>query len=483
MKKVIVILLMLAIIVTGYNVFNFNIYNYIDKEYEELIAKDLNNIDPNQIDSYDINVKFDPVNKSCEIKQKIRYINKEDVSLKQIYFHLYPNAFKKNSMFIGSARRQDDGYEPGYIELKHIKVNGWELSYKITGSDDTLLLLNLPEPLLPKESLNISIDYLLKIPNIPHRFGYKNSTFNFGNWYPIAAVYDDEGWNKSEYYQIGDPFYSDVSNYNITIEAPAQYTIASSGKVISIETKDGKKIWSIKSQLMRDFAWVTSDNFKIQTYNTKDTQIKLYHLTDEKPVVKYAINVAKSTLKVFNQAFGQYPYGHISIVETNFLGGGMEYPGLVYINTDRFNSNRRSYLSEYITHELAHQWWYAVVGNDQVDEAWLDEGFATYSQVIYREETSGRDSAENLYLFLMNNYGTKNTNKKLESPVTDFNSWDEYNSVAYGKGASVLHEIKEKYGSEKLYELLDTYYNRFKFKNATTTDFFNIYQEVLGIEY
>ena len=483
MKKIILILIVIVVLIIGYNIFNISIYDYIGKDYEDLIPQDYNGINIEKVDNYNININFLPEQKLCEVKQTIDYINKENEDLKQIYFHLYPNAFKEKIVKLGNIEEPTEDYEPGYIDFKQIEVNEKIVNYEIVGSDYSLLKIELNNVLKPKERIKIAMDYILKVPNIDHRFGYKDNTFNFGNWYPIATVYDQKGWNLSEYYPIGDPFYSDISNYNVKITTPSNYIVAASGKIISEEDIENKKVWNIKARLRRDFAWVVSDKFTKTTHNLKDTQIKLYFLTDHLDLRNFTEEIAVQAMRVFNNKFGQYPYGQISIVETNFLSGGMEYPALVYIDTDSFLSSRKTYLGEYIVHELAHQWWYSSVGNNQITDSWLDEGLATYSQIIFSLEVRGEAYADGLYRNLMGLYNTNRSNRDILTPVTEFEIWSDYSAVAYGKGAAFLHDIAQKYGSEDLYNILKIYYSRYKFKNAFSDDFFKIYEEVLGVKY
>lgn len=483
MKKIIIVLIAVILLFAVFNIFNISIYDYLGRDYDDLVAKDYNGVNIDEVDNYNIDIKFEPEQRLCKIKQTVDYINKENTDLNQIYFHLYPNAFRENIIGLGLVENVNPDYEPGYIEFLEIKINGKVIDYEIIGADKTLLKLELDNILKPKDRLIILMDYTLKIPSLDHRFGHNKSTFNFGNWYPIAAVYDQKGWNLSEYYVIGDPFYSDVGNYNISIEAPSNYEIAVSGKILSEEILEDKKIWKIRARLMRDFAWVASDEFAKRTHNLKDTQLKLYFLTDNKDLMNHTENIASQAMQVYNKKFGEYPYGQVSIVETNFLSGGMEYPGLVYIDTDKYIYSQKTYLSEYIVHELAHQWWYSAVGNNQITDPWLDEGLATYSQIIFSRETKGKAYSEGLYRSLMGIYNNSRSDKDMLTPVTEFTAWNDYSAVAYGKGAAFLHDIEQKYGTEDVDKILQIYYKRFKFKNAFSKDFFKIVEEVVGVQY
>jgi hypothetical protein len=462
-----------------------------EKDFNTLITDDYNNLDINKIDKYNIEVEFFPEDKKYHAEQKTTYINKENVDLKNVYFHVYPNAFKKREtapfLFDSFETAYPNGFEKGYIDIEEVKVNGNKINYKLIGKGDTILKLDLNKKLNKGKSIDISMKYTVKLPPAQDRFGYGDKTFNFGNWYPIAAVYDEDGWNLDPYYSVGDPFYSDVSNYNVKIKAPRDIVLATSGNIIEEKIKGDKKIWDIEAKLMRDFAWVASNHFEKITKNYDNTAINLYFLDGVSEVVKQrAIDFSKSSLKYFNNIFGKYPYGKLSVVQTSFPSG-MEYPGIVYIGDNYYNEKKIGSLELVIVHEIAHQWWYGIVGNDEIDEAWLDESLATYSEYIYAYEEYGEDTANEYYKNgIENNYEMSKElikDKNILKSLNEFVGWNDYGPLVYSRGAMMIHDINKQFGKEELYDILKTYYEEFKFKNATTEDFLRIVEDKTNSEF
>lgn len=457
-----------------------------EKDFGTLITEDYNDIDITEINEYNIEINFNPEEKTYDGKQLVKYINNEETSLENIYFHIYPNTFREKEtapfLFDSFESAYPEGFSPGYIDINYIKINGKEENYKILGKGNTILKLDLKEKLEPGKKVDIEMEYTVKLPPAQDRFGYGDKTFNFGNWYPVAAVYDDEGWNLDPYYSIGDPFYSDVSNYNVTINAPKEIEIASSGNILSEKVKGENKIWDIEAKLMRDFAWVASEYFEKIVKNHENTAVKLYFLEGvEESVKKAAMDYSINSLKHFNKIYGKYPYGQYSVVQTSFPSG-MEYPGIVFIGDSYYNEARLGSLEIVIVHESAHQWWYGLVGNDEIDEAWLDESLATYSEYIYALEQYDENSANQYYKnSIKDNYEYSkdaiDDNTVLKS-LDEFSGWGDYGPLVYAKGAMMIHDIQEKYGKEKLYTILNKYYDEYKFKNATTRDFIKIVEEV-----
>lgn len=457
-----------------------------------LIVEDLNGIDLKRVNQYTIDAVFSPLEATLRAKQQVSYVNQEDIPLEEIYFHLYPNAFKTEAtapfLFDDFQRAYPNGFEPGYIELDKVTVNGQSAQYKISGDQQTIMGIKLAKPLAVGAKTKIEMTYTIKLPPAQERFGYGEETFNFGNWYPVAAVYDESGWNLDPYYAVGDPFYSDVSNYDVTIRTPKDMIVAASGNILRDEIQEKDRVWKIEALLMRDFAWVASENFEVVEKDVEGTILKMYYIKgqDLKDEIKeFTTTVGEDALKVFNKAYGKYPYGQYSIVQTNFPSG-MEYPGIVFIGKDYYNDYAREYLEIVIVHETAHQWWYGVVGNDEIDEAWLDESLTTYGEVVYAMEMFGeKEGQEYERVYNEAEYhevASTIKDKRMLKPLDEFEGWDDYGPVIYNGGAMFMNEIYKTYGKDKLYSIFSKYYDQYRFKNATTEDFKGICIEVLGTD-
>ena len=454
-----------------------------------LVVEDYNGIDLNEIDHYNIKVDFDPVNRVYSAHQKVTYVNNTGKDLDKVFFHLYPNAYKSTEtapILFDGQNLSKDKFIPGHMEIEKIKIGKKEIDYRIGGIGDTILKLNLPSILKSREKVEIEIKFNVKLPMNVDRFGFGENVYNFGNWYPIACVYDESGWNLDPYYSLGDPFYSNISSYHITITVPKDIIVAASGNILSEKVKGNKKIYEIEGKLIRDFAWVASPNFLTKESHIGDTIIRVYALEDKPNIADYALEVGKDSIKIFNELFGKYPYGVYSIVMTEFPTG-MEYPGIVFISKDYYSPNFKDPLEKVIVHETAHQWWYGVVGNDQIDEAWLDESLATYSEVIYINNKYGEKEGQNYYNYTCKipyEYGKEYiVSDAIVKSLADFKGWDDYGLLVYVKGAIFLNNIKEEFGMETLYDILSKYYNKYKFYNGTTEDFIKICEEVTNTSF
>lgn len=467
----------------------FNLIGCTKKANFTLITDNYNGIDLNKINNYEIQVEFRPNDKSYLANQKTTYINNTGEDLKEIYFHLYPRAYSsiKTAPILFESQKLKENYITGSMEIENLKINKKDMDFKIGGVTDTILRIPLDNLLKPKESVEIYMEYSVRLPQNIDRFGFGEDIFNFGNWYPVLAVYDDKGWNLDPYYSLGDPFYSDMANYKVQITTPKDIVVASSGNILSEKIKGDKKTYNIEGKLIRDFAWIASPSFKIKEIEARDTIIKLYSLEEDPEIEEFSLEAGKSSIEIFNRIFGKYPYGQYSIVMTEFPTG-MEYPGLVFIGKDFFHKHYKAQLETVIVHETAHQWWYGVVGNDQIDEAWLDEALATYSEIIYMAEKYGEEAGKAYYDYSLETsyeYGKDiiSKDKKIVKSLDRFNGWDDYGLLVYTKGAMFLGEIEKDFGKEVLYDILNKYYSKYKFHIAKTEDFLKICEEITNTSF
>lgn len=452
---------------------------------ELLLEDDLNGIDLDAISHYEIDVQMFEKEKMYTGRQYTRYTNNTGVELQELYFHLYPNAYKTLEgapIILQNGFPDPMSYDVGYIDVLEVSIDGFDLEYEVIGEDKTILKVKLNEPLTEGETIKLFLGYDGKLPNSKDRFGYGQRVMNFGNWYPILCVYDEDGWNLEPYYKLGDPFYSNLANYNVRITTDKKNIVASSGNILSEEVFQDKKIYEIEGKLIRDFAWALSPYFKIKESKVDNTTIRLYYLDEKSTTVRYALNAATDSIKTFNKRFGKYPYKDFNVVMTEF-SSGMEYPGIVFISNDYFNYGSRDVLEQIIVHEAAHQWWYGLVGSNQIKEAWLDEALATYSEVIYASEVHGKNKGReyyNKYISQGFEYGKRylGENEMVNRPLNEFVGWNDYSILVYLKGAMFINQIKVNYGEDALYRILSEYYKKYKFYNASTEDFIKISEEI-----
>jgi len=427
---------------------------------------------------------------SLTVSQNIDYINSSDICFDKVYMHLYPNNFSKGATntpvsSLNTKKAYPNGFSEGHITINNLKVNSESQEIVLSGTDYDILEISANN-LAPNDRLSIDIEYSVIIPNCLHRFGYGDNTINVANFYPIMAVYDGE-WNLDPYDSNGDPFYSDIANYDVSITAPSNLVIASTGEVKNTQVVDDVKTYDISAKAVRDFAFVMSDKFNVVSEKYENVNISYYYYNDEN--FEQNLKAGVDSIKTFNKLFGEYPYSTYSIVKANFIHGGMEYPNMVIISDDVTDIN--DYINV-IVHETAHQWWYGLVGNNEYDYGWLDEGLTDYSTALfYKNNPEYGINFDDIIKNTTNSYVTfvevytkvlGSVDTSMTRNLSEYDTEPEYVYMAYVKGVLLFDSLRENVGEEKFINTLQKYFKDNKYKNATPDDLIGAFEKNLCCE-
>jgi len=446
----------------------------------------------NNLSSYNMNLSYNDESHTLSGNETVCYFNNSDNMFTHIYFHLYPNAFRDGAKNrVVSITKTEEAYPNGesfgYIQIQRVSNNNKDLNFEIAGEDENILAIKLAQPLYPDECVEVDIDFVTVLANINHRLGYGENTINLGNFYPIACVYEDgKGFSQSLYHSNGDPFYSDCAKYEVNIKFDSKFVVASSGDLKSSKTEKGITENKYKASNVRDFCLVLSERFDKISKKIDGVEICYYGYQDDNNL-NDCMKVAGDALKTFNAMFGNYPYNQLSIVKANFLHGGMEFPNIVLISDQVEGQADYNYV---IVHEIAHQWWYGVVGNDEYNHAWQDEGLAEYSSLLFYKKNSiyGEDfksmitGANNSYKLFEEVY-TRIQGKvdgRMDRPLCEFETEPEYVQCTYTKGVLLFNNIYDLLGEKKFLKALSAYYKDFKFKNAKAEDLIAVFVDFGG---
>lgn len=440
--------------------------------------------------TYNLNVVVEGNRLSCEMELDFRNLTESNVN--ELLFCLYPNAFRDEDNILNttvSDRVNDaypNGFDEGYINILDVTVNGEHAEFYLEENDQ---ILKVNTDIKMNKEKTIKILFEEKLPDSPMRYGFGEKTYNFGNWYPILCPFENGVPIKSIYNQNGDPFYSECADYNVTITLPPEFRIASSGTILKkdIITPVNTK-WYIEGRNIRDFAFIISDEYKLKSQQVGETIVYSYYLHDDS-LGQYALDYAINALNSFNNLFGEYPYDTLSVAEADFYIGGMEYPNLVYINSELYNVSSKEALEEVVVHEVAHQWWYGIVGNNEIDEPWLDEGVTQYSVALYYENVYGKERYKSflrenetyckiVFEILSETNGV--VNKKINRKSTEFEHWLLYDALVYDVSALMFDELRNTLGDELFFLGIKKYFADNMYKNATKNDLVKSFYKATG---
>lgn len=402
----------------------------------------------------------------------------------ELYFCLYPNAFKSESNINNTTPKEKfdaaypDGFDSGEIDILEVYCENKRCTYSL---EENGQILKVDTGKIKKNGqASVRIEFEEKLPHTLGRFGWGNDSYNYGNWYPILCPETDGKTVKSVYCVNGDPFCSDIADYSVTLTAPAQMRIATTGKMISCDKSDPMNYsWQIKAENVRDFAFVMSESYSLCSEKVGKTVVYSYYF-GESEYGKAALTAAVNAIKCFSELFGEYPYETFSVAQADFYIGGMEYPNLVFINRDLYGEDTSEALEEVVVHETAHQWWYGVVGNDETKEAWLDEGLTEYSVALYLEKVYGQ---ERYGMHISDNEGyckvvfgvmeeSKGiSDRRIDRKSSEFEHWLLYDAAVYDASAVMLDSFRSAAGKDVLINGLKKYCTDNAYKIADKEDF------------
>jgi archaellum component FlaF (FlaF/FlaG flagellin family) len=420
-------------------------------------------------------------------RETVTFYNNGENTVSQLKFNLFANAFRKGAKYSPIAdhynvRAYPNGESFGSMEILTVLSGGKQMQFEICGEDQNVLLVQLDKELYPEERIAVDIEFKVELANVVARTGINAKTVNLANFYPILCAYSDGGFYECVYYDKGDPFFSDCADYKVKITANKEYVIASSGKLVSSEVDENAVTREYVLDNARSFAFVLCSDYQVIEENFNGVGIYYYYYADKEP--EKSVEFIRRSLTLFNEKFGEYPYPTYTVTQTEFLQGGMEFPALVMISDDL---EGLSY-GEVIVHETAHQWWQTVVGNNEIEFGFLDEGLAEYSVVLFYENYPEYGysrkqlikSSEDTYRVFCSVhdklFGSVNT--VMKRPLNKFNSEYEYVNMAYVKPCIMYDYLRTTIGDERFFTALKKYYKNYKFLNATPDDLVGAFEKV-----
>lgn len=433
---------------------------------------------------YEITAEYSPENGTLAGASKVTFQNCTDSALSVLKFQLYPNAYREDALYRPVSKAcETSAYYAGesYGEMVISSVNGAK-NWEVLGEDENILYAYLERALYPEEKVVLDIAFLIKLAKVNHRTGITKKTVNLGNCFPTLCGIKDGGFLESVYYDDGDPFYSDCADYKVTVKTPKEYLVASSGAEVSERTLESKKEYTVSLTNARDFALVLSDCYKKAEGDADGVRVYYYYYDDKN--AQKRVDLIEEAFAFFRETFGAYPYPTFTLAQTGFCQGGMEYPALAMISDSLSEENAvRS-----AVHEIAHQWWYAVVGSNQIENAWQDEGLAEYSALVFFENYEkygvSREacvaSALKEYRSYYDVYGSVlgRTDTAMTRHLKDFISDYEYKCLSYDKAVVMFDTLRKSVGDKKFFAGLKRYYAENAFENATPDSLIGAFERV-----
>lgn len=462
--------------------------------------------------NYKINVILDTTSQQLHGIVAIDYLNHSPDTLKEIYMHLWPNAYKNNETAF--ARQQIENRktkyylsppeERGFIDSITFAVDGQIVFWEYTQEIDIARIV-LKQPILPHSTVRIVTPFRVQLPAIYSRMGHENGVYCITQWYPKPAVYDINGWNAMPYLDQGE-FYSEFGSYDVSITVPSEMVVAATG---NLQTTAEKLWWydkinnnntpnpsSQKTKTLRftqdkvhDFAWFASHKFHITKGEVNRTSGKtidtwLFSTITDTVETRAGVNYINNGIRLYSNLVGEYPFDQATVVITPLkAGAGMEYPTI---------TNCASIDETTIIHEVGHNWFYGIIGSNERDHPWMDESINTYYEnrgrmdlnmvpqhsgvsTLIQSFQDGKtindlytpfEITEMLYQFP----ARRNEDQASTIHSTEFTNIN-YGAILYAQTPKLFYYLQRYLGDSIFDSMMQDYYRKWQFKHPLPDDF------------
>jgi hypothetical protein len=474
--------------------------------------------------NYTITAKLDAASRTITGEERIVWRNITSTTATELQFHLYWNAWRNaRTTWMreralgggpGNAQRQaDDWSRIDVTSVRMLAPSAADLTstqHFITPDDDnaddqTVMAVPLPSPVGPGGEVSLVVNWTAHVPRTFARTGAIGNFFFIVQWFPKLGVLQQDGWNCHQFH-AGTEFFSDYGVYDVTLTVPQKWTVGATGlQRDRRDNSDGTSSHRYYQEDVHDFAWTTSPDLIERTATFEHASLppvdmRLLLQPEHAGQADRHFDATRTTLKYYGEWFGAYPYGHITIVDPAFQSGagGMEYPTLFTAGT-RWIAPERVTSPEGVTvHEAGHQFWYGIVGNNEFEDAWMDEGFNTFSTAravaqvydpnylalryfggfipwVFRDVVMARESEGN---------GLTGYRRAAKSDVQATPTFRYFPStggnITYNKTGLWLNTMERWLGWPTLQKIMSTHFERWQFKHPKPADFFAIANQVSG---
>lgn len=473
--------------------------------------------------NYNIDVSLNDKEHTLTGFEKIEYSNNSPDTLRFIWFHLWPNAYKNDKTAFsdqllenGNTKFYFSGKDDkGYINKLDFKVNNTTAQTEDHPQHIDIVKLILPVPLAPGQKIIITTPFNVKLPYNYSRGGHEGQSYQATQWYPKPAVYDKNGWHPMPYLDQGE-FYSEFGNFEVNITVPKNYVVAATGELQNadekqwlksrasytwepvnqkIKTTGGQvkttvqlypesekeiKILTYKQNNVHDFAWfadkrfiVDHDSCKLSSGKTVD--IFSYYTPAQKETWKSSVVNAKEAIQHYSSLVGEYPYNVVSVVQgPASFGGGMEYPTIAILSPVE-DSHSLDYI---IAHEVGHNWFYGILSSNERKYPWMDEGVNSYYESKYRNKKDQRFTQRTEQNFL-ETFIVEKKDQPIATASEDFTETN-YGLIAYYKASQWMTYLEKKLGTDVFNKAMQEYYRLWQFKHPQPEDLKKVLEDVSG---
>lgn len=463
---------------------------------------------PGDLPRYDLHVTFDTTNHCAKLRERVTWTNRCARPATELTFSIFPlyktpekevpllaktvevlRATPSESLITESA---------GSLPTARLP-DGRPLPVLQQPENVTAVVVPLLKPVAKGESVTVELEYEIKLPNKQGRWGHWQGVSFLVHWHPFLAVYDETGWHPPPFIPWHQPFFTEAGQYTATIRLPKGQVLAAPSAVLEErECEPGWRDVVLAPAVLRDFALIASDRFQVMESNSAGVQLRMVYLPEHADYARRLLRIASETMPVYCQWFGPYPYPQFTVCESYFPWNGNECAGLVMLDHRVFQmpTMGEPYADQLLSHEMAHQWWYNLVGTHGYAEPFMDEGPATYFAHRLMDRKHGKNNELIRFPRQLNwlpnirrenyRYGTWYSAVRRNEAGPAAQAIDKYSHVydlfsgAYDRGSRVFMMIEDRLGEAAFIDFVRTLIRKYSFRILRVSDFQRELEEYTG---
>ncbi|HWI55265.1 MAG TPA: M1 family aminopeptidase [Desulfobacteria bacterium] len=404
---------------------------------------------------YRVKAAFDPVKKVLEGEEEVVFHHA--IERNELVFNLYFNRYNNEGLKSSEMRKfaLKKGFDRGYIDVLAVEVKGKEITFEQKGE---ILRIRAKEGIFPQGETNVKILFRLKIPYILDRSGGNSNGVWLGNWLPTLKV--GSTWQRPT--EIGDPFVNYSSTYQTEFTLPKEYSLVLSN-TYSIEDRGDVKVYRSSLEKVRDLPVFFNRSYVKAWVHEGQTEINYYFRPGGSRRPGDVLDIARRSLAFYEDYVGDYPWKQLNIVETEMYLNGMEYSTMVLVSPKAAEKS----MEQTLFHEVGHQWFYNIIGSDQYEAAFIDEGLVEFLTcfILERKPPRSYDQVTGL-----------------DKSLDDFGSWQKYRETHYYKGRKLFESIYISLGKTEFEKFIKEYYDKYEFSLVSSQEFRKFLEEKMGKE-
>ncbi len=421
------------------------------------------------LSAYQIRATIDPDASTIAGHLRVDYLNSSDRSLDAIYFRLYPNA---------------SYYGDGELAIDAVRAAGVAVESTLE-VEETALRVPLQHSVAAGRSVRIDLDFTTTVPvNAAGSYGIfgrerSTGTWVLADWHPVLAVYEAaRGWRIDPPTSFGDPTYAASSRYDVTLTAPADFQLITSGTEIDATRDRGEVTRHYEAGPAREFTMAADVDYTSVSYTVDGITVTSWAQPGAEAAAQSALDIATRALALYNERFGAYPFRELDLVETPLAGAlAVSWSGIIFMDGpslyEHLASENPDVFETVVAHEVAHLWWGASVGVDSNDHTFMNEGMAVATSIAYWQWTAGYAAAAEALdreVLRLARALMDDGDAVVDIPIRDDQDQGQRSLAFYGKGALGLEAIRNEIGDEAFFAGLQEYAETFAFRIAEPAD-------------